>query len=92
MVVVTDDEYRENEGDVIIATETGMVEPGAPDDRRASCRTPRADLMSEHVNKSVEVTGSSTEGIDDAVRTAVERRARAFAISSGSRSSRSAAM
>jgi dodecin len=29
--------------------------------------------MSDHVYKSVEVTGSSTEGIDDAVRTAVRK-------------------
>ena len=29
--------------------------------------------MSDHVYKSVEVTGSSTQGIDDAVRTAVAK-------------------
>jgi dodecin len=29
--------------------------------------------MSDHVYKSVEVTGSSTESIDDAVRTAVAK-------------------
>jgi len=29
--------------------------------------------MSDHVYKSVEITGSSTEGVDDAVRTAVAK-------------------
>ena len=46
--------------------------------------------MSDHVYKSIEVTGSSTTDVSDAVKRAVAKAAETSVTSTGSRSSRSA--
>jgi dodecin len=47
-----------------------MLEAGC---RAAAARTPRNNIMSDHVYKSLELTGSSTVGIEDAVSKAIAK-------------------